>query len=191
MLKVFGAVVAALMTPALAFGQGSLAANALPSGAAPPSPPMHAETPPRPTLAPTRKIDPTYPDKARRAGVQGDVWLDVIVLADGTVKSVMVAKSLDTVFGLDQAAIAAVRQWQYPPLSDGRASRPPLQIVIPFRLPDTPPAVAQVTVEEFKQQCVSSVAQRSARCSAQALTASAPGVHDSWFQSEDRWQRRG
>ena len=90
-----------------------------------------------------------YPDKARRAGVQGDVWLDVIVLADGTVKSVMVAKSLDTVFGLDQAAIAAVRQWQYPPLSDGRASRPPLQIVVPFRLPDAPPAVARVTVEEF------------------------------------------
>ena len=149
MLRIFGAVVAALMVPLLAFGQGGLGANGLPSGAAPPSPPMHAETPSRPTLAPTKKIDPTYPDKARRAGVQGDVWLDVIVLADGTVKSVMVAKSLDTVYGLDQAAIAAVRQWQYPPLTDGRASRPPLQIVIPFRLPDTPPAVAQVTVEEF------------------------------------------
>jgi TonB family protein len=110
---------------------------------------MQAKTPSPPTLAPTKKIDPAYPDKARRAGIQGDVWLDVIVLADGTVKSVMVAKSLDTVYGLDQAAIAAVRQWQYPPLTDGRASRPPLQIVIPFRLPDTPPAVAQVTVEEF------------------------------------------
>jgi TonB family protein len=61
----------------------------------------------------------------------------------------MVAKSLDTVFGLDQSAIAAVRQWQYPPLTDGRASRPPLQIVIPFRLPDGPPAVARVTAEEF------------------------------------------
>ena len=149
MLKVLGAVVAALMAPALAFGQGGLAANALPSGAAPHPQSTRFEAPPRPTLAPTRKIDPTYPDKARRAGVQGDVWLDVIVLADGTVKSVMVAKSLDTVFGLDQAAIAAVRQWQYPPLSDGRASRPPLQIVVPFRLPDAPPAVARVTVEEF------------------------------------------
>ena len=73
----------------------------------------------------------------------------MIVLADGVLKSVMVAKSLDTVYGLDQAAIAAVRQWQYPPLTDGRASRPPLQIVIPFRILDTPPAVAQVTVEEF------------------------------------------
>ena len=111
MLRIFGAVVAALMVPLLAFGQGGgLGANGLPSGAAPPSPPMHAETASRPTLAPTKKIDPTYPDKARRAGVQGDVWLDVIVLADGTVKSVMVAKSLDTVYGLDQAAIAAVRR---------------------------------------------------------------------------------
>jgi TonB family protein len=149
MLKVFGAVVAALMAPALAFGQGGLPANASPIGAAPPPQSTRSETPPRPTLAPTRKIDPAYPDKARRAGVQGDVWLDVIVLADGTVKSVTVAKSVDTVFGLDQAAIAAVRQWRYPPLSDGRASRPPLQIVVPFRLPDPPPAVARVTVEEF------------------------------------------
>lgn len=143
MLKVFGAVVAALMAPILAFGQGT----SLPSGAAPAPQPTRVGTPARPTLAPTRKIDPTYPDKARRAGVQGEVWLDVIVLADGTVKSVMVAKSLDTVFGLDQAAIAAVRQWQYPPLTDGRASRPPLQVVVPFHLPDAP-AVAQVTVEE-------------------------------------------
>ena len=148
MLKVFGAVVAAVLAPALAFSQGA----SLPNGAAPAPQPARVGTPPRPTLAPTRKIDPTYPDKARRAGVQGDVWLDVIVLADGTVKSVMVAKSLDTVYGLDQAAIAAVRQWQYPPLTDGRASRPPLQIVIPFRLPDTPPAVAQVTVEEFNNR---------------------------------------
>jgi len=152
MLRIFGAVVAALMVPLPGFGQGGLGANGLPSGAAPPSQPMQAETPSRPTLAPTKKIDPAYPDKARRAGIQGDVWLDVIVLADGTVKSVMVAKSLDTVYGLDQAAIAAVRQWQYPPLTDGRASRPPLQIVIPFRLPDTPPAVAQVTVEEFNNR---------------------------------------
>jgi TonB family protein len=149
MLKVFGTVVAALMAQALAVGQAGLAANALPGGAAPPPQSARVEAPPQQTLAPTRKIDPTYPDKARRAGVQGDVWLEVIVLADGTVKSVMVAKSLDTVFGLDQAAIAAVRQWQYPPLSDGRASRPPLRIVVPFRLPDAPPAVAPVTVEEF------------------------------------------
>jgi TonB family protein len=148
MLKVF-AVVVTLTGPALAFGQAGLGANAVPSGAATPQQSAGLEAPPGPTLVPTRKVDPTYPDKARRAGVQGDVWLDVIVLADGTVKSVMVAKSLDTVFGLDQAAIAAVRQWQYPPLSDGRSSRPPLQIVVPFRLPDAPSAVAPLTIEEF------------------------------------------
>jgi TonB family protein len=148
MLKVFG-VAAALMAPVLAFGQEALAANASPIGAAPSPQSTPFEAPPRPTLAPIKKIDPTYPDKARRAGIQGDVSLDVIVLADGTVKSVMVAKSLDTVFGLDQAAIAAVRQWKYPPLSDGRGSRPPLRIVVPFRLPDAPATVARVAVEAF------------------------------------------
>ena len=151
MLRIFGAVVAALMVPLLAFGQGGLGANCLPSGAAPPSPPMQAETPPRPTLAPTKKIDPRT--QIRRDAPESRRCLARrVALADGTVKSVMVAKSLDTVYGLDQAAIAAVRQWQYPPLTDGRASRPPLQIVIPFRLPDTPPAVAQVTVEEFNNR---------------------------------------
>ena len=106
MLKVFGVVVAALMAPAVAFGHGGLAANALPSGAAPPPQSTRFEAPPRPTLAPTRKIDPTYPIR-RDAPESREMLADVIVLADGTVKSVMVAKSLDTVFGLDQAAIAA------------------------------------------------------------------------------------
>jgi protein TonB len=138
------AVVATLMVPTTAFAQGGLGANALPSGTA-----LPPQSPTGPILAPTRKIDPTYPAKARHAGVQGDVWLDLIVLADGTVQSVTVARSVDTVFGLDQAAIAAVRQWQYPPLTDGRASRPPLQVVIPFRLPDATPAAARATVEEF------------------------------------------
>lgn len=149
MLKVLGVVVGVLILPALAFGQGDQGSGISPRGAVPPPQPASLAAPPRPTLAPTKKIDATYPDKAKRAGVQGDAWLDVIVLADGTVKSVMIAKSLDTVFGLDQAAIAAVRQWQYPPLTDGRATRPPVRIVIPFRLPGAPAAVSVATLEEF------------------------------------------
>jgi TonB family protein len=149
MLKVLGVVVGVLILPPLAFGQADQGAGTSPRGAVPPPQPASVAAPPRPTLAPTKKIDATYPDKAKRAGVQGDVWLDVIVLADGTVKSVTIAKSLDTVFGLDQAAIAAIRQWVYPPLTDGRATRPPVRVVIPFRLPGAPAAVSVATLEEF------------------------------------------
>jgi TonB family protein len=135
------------MIPALAFGQGGQGANASTGRVAPaPPPPVRA---PRPTIAPTRKVDPIYPAKARRAGIQGDVWLDLIVLAGGSVKSVTIARSLDTVYGLDQAAIAAVRQWRYPPLTDGRSSRPPLRAVVSFRLPNAPPPVAAPAVEAF------------------------------------------
>jgi TonB family protein len=149
MLRTFGAVVAALMAQAVAFGQGSVGTMASPNSAAPPPQPAGFEARAQQSLVPTRKVDPTYPERARLAGVQGDVWLEVSVLADGTVKSVMVAKSLDTVYGLDQAAIAAVRQWRYPPLTDGRPSRPPLQVVIPFRLASAPPAPGPMAVEEF------------------------------------------
>jgi protein TonB len=50
-----------------------------------------------------------------RARIQGTVWLDVIVLPDGTVGDVTVSKSLDTVFGLDSQAVAAARQWLFAP----------------------------------------------------------------------------
>jgi TonB family protein len=143
MLMVFGGVV--LSVSAIAFGQGGQG-----SSASAPSAPSGRFGAPAPVVVPVKKIDPAYPDKARRAGIQGDVWLDVIILADGTVKTMSIARSLDTVFGLDQAAIAAVRQWQYPPLTDGRAARPPQRVVIPFRLLDAPAAVApSAPVEEF------------------------------------------
>jgi len=50
-----------------------------------------------------------------RARIQGTVWLDVVVLPDGTVGNVTVSKSLDTVFGLDSQAVAAARQWLFAP----------------------------------------------------------------------------
>ena len=62
-----------------------------------------------------REIRPEYTSEAMRARIQGTVWLDVIVLPDGTVGDVTVSKSLDTVFGLDSQAVAAARQWLFAP----------------------------------------------------------------------------
>lgn len=62
-----------------------------------------------------REIRPEYTSEAMRARIQGTVWLDVVVLPDGTVGDVTVSKSLDNVFGLDSQAVAAARQWLFAP----------------------------------------------------------------------------
>ena len=117
--------------------QGGQGANALPGA---PPPPVSSIPSTQPVLV--HKVEPEYSDKARRAGVQGEVWLDVSVRADGKVGSVLVAKSLDTMYGLDQRAIAALRQWVYAarPSGDLRVY-PPTRVVIPFRLAGDVPAV--------------------------------------------------
>ncbi len=60
---------------------------------------------------------PVYPDLAREAGVDGTVMLRVLVGKDGRVKDVRVDRSVAL---LDEAAVAAARQWVFTPaLSNG------------------------------------------------------------------------
>lgn len=77
---------------------------------------------PRPELTMPRKIkdaSPGYTAAAMRAGVEGVVLLEAIVGSDGHPRDVRVVKSLDSQFGLDQAAIDAVRQWEFTPATLG------------------------------------------------------------------------
>jgi len=62
-----------------------------------------------------RRADPRYTAEAMRAKIQGVVWVDAVVLPDGTVGDVTIARSLDTVFGLDEEALRAARQWRFRP----------------------------------------------------------------------------
>ena len=62
-----------------------------------------------------REVKPQYTSEALRAKVTGTVYLEVVVLADGTVGDVRVTRSLDPVFGLDNEAIKAARQWLFSP----------------------------------------------------------------------------
>jgi TonB family protein len=62
-----------------------------------------------------REVQPVYTSDAKRAKVQGSVWLEVTVMPDGTVGDVKVVRSLDPIFGLDQAAIEAAKQWRFRP----------------------------------------------------------------------------
>lgn len=62
-----------------------------------------------------REVKPEYTSEAMRARVQGTVWLDVVVLPDGSVGEITVSKSLDAIFGLDNQAITAASQWLFAP----------------------------------------------------------------------------
>lgn len=60
-----------------------------------------------------REVRPVYTDEARRRAIEGDVVLEIVVRRDGSVGDVRVLRSLGS--GLEQRAIAAVRQWKFSP----------------------------------------------------------------------------
>jgi len=62
-----------------------------------------------------REVKPAYTAEAMRAKVQGTVWLQCVVMPDGSVSEVQITKSLDSTFGLDQEAIKAAKQWRFKP----------------------------------------------------------------------------
>jgi periplasmic protein TonB len=65
--------------------------------------------------------DPLYSDEARKAKLQGQVTMRVLVGADGRAKAVQVTRGIG--LGLDENAAHAVRNWQFIPARDA-ARRP-------------------------------------------------------------------
>jgi protein TonB len=77
-------------------------------------------------------VDPVYPVLAQSARVQGVVILEAVVDASGRVESVHVLRSIAL---LDQAAVAAVRQWRYSPtLLNGSPVPVIMTITVNFKL---------------------------------------------------------
>ena len=62
-----------------------------------------------------REVRPQYTAEALRAKITGTVYLEMVILADGTVGNVRITRSLDPVFGLDEEAVKAARQWLFEP----------------------------------------------------------------------------
>lgn len=78
-----------------------------------------------------REVKPAYTADAMRAKVQGSVWLECIVMPDGSVGEVKVTRSLDPIFGLDQEAIKAARLWKFRP---GMRQGEPVPVIITIEL---------------------------------------------------------
>jgi protein TonB len=68
-----------------------------------------------------KNVQPVYPAVARAARVEGSVVLAVEVDKDGKVSD---AKVIHSVPLLDQAALEAVRQWEYTPMRRGNVAVP-------------------------------------------------------------------
>jgi protein TonB len=64
-----------------------------------------------PTLV--HEARPDYTEEARRRGIRGDVVMEIVVRKNGTVGEVRVLQGLG--YGLDDRAVAAVRQWTFNP----------------------------------------------------------------------------
>jgi len=58
------------------------------------------------------KVKPGYPEVARRARVTGTVILQAVIGESGDVEGITILRSRPL---LDEAAVAAVRQWKYKP----------------------------------------------------------------------------
>jgi TonB family protein len=86
-----------------------------------------------------RRVEPTYPAEARKAGISGIVILEVVIGRDGLVKSANVLKPLP--YGLSDAAVDAVKQWQFRP---GTLNGEPVDVLfdltVNFKVSTPPPA---------------------------------------------------
>ena len=80
-----------------------------------------------------REVKAEYTEDARRRGLTGDVELEIVVRRDGSVGDVRVLRSLGA--GLEQKAIAAVRQWRFTPARrKGEAVDVIVEVAVEFTL---------------------------------------------------------
>jgi TonB family protein len=68
---------------------------------------------------PTYQEKPQYTQAALAAHIEGNVLLEAVVSADGSVRDVSVVQSLDSEYGLDQQAIDALKRWTWKPGTRG------------------------------------------------------------------------
>src|SRR2546427_405318 len=82
-----------------------------------------------------KQVKAEYTSEAMRQMIEGTVTLDVVVKADGAVGDVKVTQSLDAVYGLDEQAVKAMKQWQFKPgTKDGKPVAGRVDVKMNFEL---------------------------------------------------------
>jgi TonB family protein len=72
-----------------------------------------------------REVKADYTDEARRANIEGEVELEIVVRRDGTVGDIRLVRGLRG--GLNERAVQAVRQWRFAP---GRMKGTPVDVIV-------------------------------------------------------------
>lgn len=113
-------------------GVGSPVVEALPLPApAPASPPLRLGGDIKPPIR-TKYVAPVYPEIARRSGVRGLVIVEAVISVDGRVENTRVLRSHPL---LEDAAIQAVRAWEYTPtLLNGQPTPVIMTVTVRFDL---------------------------------------------------------
>jgi len=75
-------------------------------------------------------VEPNYPELARKAEIEGTVFLEVVVDTIGRVVDVKVVKSLHAL--CDQSAVDAARKWRFSPAKQ-RDKPVPVRVQVPVR----------------------------------------------------------
>jgi TonB family protein len=79
------------------------------------------------------RVQPSYPQQALRAGLQGPVVLQAWIARDGTIRELKLIRGS---FLLGQAAYEAVKHWRYKPyVRNGHAVEAQTYVTVDFRLP--------------------------------------------------------
>ena len=80
-----------------------------------------------------REVKAGYTEDARRANLEGEVVLEIVVRRDGSVSDVKLLHGLPN--GLNERAIAAVRQWRFSPATRlGQAVDVIVEVAVEFKL---------------------------------------------------------
>lgn len=79
---------------------------------------------------PIKQVPPEYPDVARRANVQGTVWVKLLVGKDGKVRKARIIQTDAEIF--NQVAIMAALQWEFSP-AEMKGGPVEVWAAIPFR----------------------------------------------------------
>ncbi|HTS48752.1 MAG TPA: TonB family protein [Bryobacteraceae bacterium] len=83
---------------------------------------------------PIQEIEPEYSEEARAAGLEGTVFVEAAIAADGAPFDLQVTSPLG--LGLDEKAIDAARQWRFPPPAPPQvpSARVPVNFLLPSKL---------------------------------------------------------
>jgi periplasmic protein TonB len=75
-----------------------------------------------------KAVQPVYPAEARMRGIEGSMRVDCIVDAQGRILALGTLDEVDPL--LKEAALAAIKQWEFAPRADGKTE--PFLVRIPF-----------------------------------------------------------